>query len=208
MRLLLVGNGPAPDLAAQAAWATHIIQINKCVHAPALAGKPTIAVYMNNTGPVAREIAAALVALRETPGMAAATIVFARNPVLYWLKKAGMQLKRDGRWREYRLNRTAEATARAALPAERPGLLSSLWLELKLRRRGMPPSFQPSTGMVAYDEITAQLGPLGELRLAGFTFEGWEQHPWEIERELVKEVVLSPRLRFLKERMGEGVNPL
>jgi hypothetical protein len=51
---------------------------------------------------------------------------------------------------------------------------------------GMGPSCMPSTGMIAYHWLSQRLKPRDSLDIAGFTFEGWEGHPWKIEKTLVK----------------------
>jgi hypothetical protein len=55
-------------------------------------------------------------------------------------------------------------------------------------RAGMPPGNMPSTGMVAYHWLLKKLAPGDSLDIAGFTFEGWNRHPWEIERTIIKGV--------------------
>jgi hypothetical protein len=64
----------------------------------------------------------------------------------------------------------------------------TLQLERRLLELGMPPSCMPSTGMIAYHWLKWKLRRGDSLDIAGFTFEGWEGHPWAIEKTLVKGV--------------------
>jgi hypothetical protein len=50
----------------------------------------------------------------------------------------------------------------------------------------MPPSFMPSTGMVAYDWLRRRLRTGDSLAVEGFAFQGWEGHPWQIESQLIR----------------------
>ena len=117
-----------------------------------------------------------------------ATIIRGRNPLFYAAKRAFLQAQN---WRlslyDYQLTQSWKMLAKK-WPVESVSLSSSMRLEYQLRRLGMAQDAMPSTGMIAYDWLLQRLKPDDYLTVAGFTFEGWPGHPWEIERGLVLSV--------------------
>ena len=187
MHYLLVGNGTAHDLARASDAADSIIQINGCRHAAVLDADKTRHIFIANMG---ETVSAPLCrAIKEQGALLGdATIIRGRNPLFYAAKRAFLQAQN---WRlslyDYQLTQSWKMLAKK-WPIESVSLSSSMRLEYQLRRLGMAQDAMPSTGMIAYDWLLQRLKPDDHLTVAGFTFEGWPGHPWEIERELVLSV--------------------
>ncbi|MDP9128067.1 MAG: hypothetical protein M3N08_07410 [Pseudomonadota bacterium] len=183
MRYLLVGNGPAPDIEAAAEQADVIVQINRCIHADRLPAERTRYIFLVNTDVnLSARVVDELYAARDS--FKNVSIVRARNPTLYTFKKLLLIAQGKGRWRNFRLS-PAWKRLRKLWPVQKVSLVSSFILEVEMSSRGMPLDFQPSTGLIAYRWLRARLKPGDSLDIAGFTFEGWDRHPWRIERQLV-----------------------
>jgi len=179
MHYLIVGNSQDADLSG-AAHADVTIQINDCRYADKLPLVRNQYIFLTNAGPYSGSIVDRLLTRRAS--IPFAQIILARNPLFYALKK---RLLPRHRHRDYQLtwewDRLHKSWAARAVSC-----FSTLRLERRLVKLGMPPSFMPSTGMIAYDWVSRQLRGGDVLEVRGFTFQGWDQHPWEIERQLVK----------------------
>jgi hypothetical protein len=183
MRYLLVGNGPAPDISALAAKSDYVIQINGCRHAEQIPPHLTRYVFLVNTG-IEAATRAATELYEKRALLPNARIVLARNPAFYLMKKWALRAKGNWHWRDCDLCH-AWKKLRGIWPIEVYPFLHTLNLDLELTTHGMQGSMQPSTGLLAYEWITSRLTPMDRLDIAGFTFEGWDGHPWEIERRVV-----------------------
>jgi hypothetical protein len=179
---LLVGNGPAPGLAAAVRKADAVVQINDCRHAQALPPR-TRYVFLTNSGPEVSRLVGCLSSYRRED-FPYARIVLARNPAFYTLKQWLLRAM-NRHWRDYELSQ-AWTQLRPMWPIETVSFLSALRLDRQLRALGMPGGCMPSTGMIAYDWLSRRLDYDDTLAVEGFTFEGWEGHPWNIERQLIR----------------------
>ena len=181
VRYLLVGNGPAADIATKARHADAVIQTNSCVHREAIPPEKMSHVCVVNTSDPAsiNGVAAMLRRLEELP--AQTCIVFTRNPTFYWLKSFAAWLYNPDGLRcflpfKIDLGRSSETVS----------FLATCLLEFKMLRAGMPLRNMPSTGMVAFDWLSKKLKPGDSLDIDGFTFQGWDRHSWDVERKLIK----------------------
>lgn len=160
-----------------------IVQINDCRHVDRVDASLTKYVVMTNGEfVVAERLMDSLYPLRDR--LKAAKVIFARNRVLMYAKKA--MLKCMG---------SVDAGTFVHVPA--PEEFARLWnveevsfemsieLEMKLRRLGMRLGDMPSTGLIAYEWLRHNMAPQDSLQLAGFTFQGWDHHPWAIEKQIV-----------------------
>lgn len=180
MRYLLVGNGAAPHIADKARHADTVIQINDCKHRDKIdPAKMALVVLVNVSD---KYVISKVVGMAQNLDLPAHTrILLSRNIAFYHFKNFLVWLKRGEAGRgllPFRLDFDR--------PVEMVSFFSSLRLELELLQNGMPMSFMPSTGMIAWWWLSRQLKPGDSLDITGFTFEGWGHHPWEIERSLVK----------------------
>jgi hypothetical protein len=55
----------------------------------------------------------------------------------------------------------------------------------------------PSLGFAAFDALT-RAGRYTTLTLIGFTFEGWQHHPWAKERAIVQSCERDGRVALLR----------
>lgn len=186
MHYLLVGNGPAAGLAAAASQADVIVQINDCPHAQTLPRSRTLYVFLVNSGgpDVCPQVVERLIGRRAY--LPNASIVLARNPAFYTMKRWLMRARRHRHWGDYRLSK-AWTRLRGLCRIHTVSCLYALRLELLLIEGGMPRSFMPSTGMIAYDWLRRRLRPGDSVAIEGFTFQGWHRHPWNVERQLVRQ---------------------
>jgi len=180
---LLVGNAPTATLAVAAARADVIVQINDCPHAAALPAARNHYIFLTNSGPNVSELVDRLLSRRDY--IPHARVVLARNPTFYMIKTWLLRLRRRSLWRDYQLSHTWRKLC-GVWPVQKVSFFSTFRLEQKLIAMGMPPRCMPSTGMLAYDWLSRQLHPGDSIAIEGFTFEGWHQHPWQIESQLVR----------------------
>jgi hypothetical protein len=180
MRYLLVGNGAATDIATKAKHADAVIQINRCAHREAIAPEKMSHVCVVNTvDPAAFHDTVAMLRGLNLP--AHTKIVFTRNPAFYWLKSfAAWLYNPDG------LRCFLPFKIDLAWSSETVSFLATCLLEFRMLRAGMPLRNLPSTGMVAFDWLSKKLRPGDSLDIDGFTFEGWDRHSWDVERQLIK----------------------
>jgi hypothetical protein len=183
MRYLLVGNGPSKDVEAKAKHAEAIVQINSCMHAARIPFGKTTHVFLVNTG-----INACPPTVKELMGkkelLPSITVVRSRNEVFYYLKGKLIGLRSQWHARDYIVN---DAWRNLPWPTEEVSFKSTMKLEYKLLKAGMPVGWVPSTGMIAYHWLRQKLTSGDSLDITGFTFEGvFERHPWEIEKTLIK----------------------
>lgn len=180
MRYLLVGNGPTNDVGVKAKHADAVIQINDCQHNDQAIAEKTRYIFVSNSGDTSLPLLDHI--LRHKYSFPNAQIICARNPLYYTVKKWLLRLRGNSLVPNYEILPAWERlTGRIFV-----SFLQTMRLEFKLRKHGMAPSLMPSTGMIAYHWLCQRLEPADSLDLVGFTFEGWEHHPWDIERKLVK----------------------
>ena len=196
---LLIGNatGQTEKVAHAAAQADVIVQINHCHYADVLPKVRACYLFLANTGIHTGAITDHLLSICHMPVFNNTTLLLARNPAFYTIKKYLLQARRLELAKDYVVNEQWEPASRL-WPTETISFLSAVMLDLALSRRGMPPSYQPSTGMIAYDWIRRRLRPHDRLAVEGFTFEGWRFHPWAVEREVIKPI---PRDRAAANRL-------
>jgi hypothetical protein len=181
MRYLLVGNGPSHDVEAKAKHADAVVQVNGCAHGDLIPSGAATHIFIVNTGFIAcPTVVKALLTKKDQ--LFGARIVLARNPLFYRVKHRLAALARSWTTIDCVLN---DAWKELDCPTEVVSFVSALSLEYKLWRLGKPPSFLPSTGMVAYHWLCRRLQPGDSLDVTGFTFEGWDGHPWAIEKRLI-----------------------
>jgi hypothetical protein len=183
MDYLLVGNGPASDLANVTKQADAIAQINDCPHAEELPVNRTRYIFLSNPGQDTKQLVDKLISRRVL--FPHAKIILVRNPAFYTVKKSLLKSFGRAAWHNYRLSEDWKRL-REYWPIEIVSCFSALRLERKLRALGMPRSCMPSTGMITYDWLSRQLFRSDSLEIQGFSFEGWDRHPWHVERQLVR----------------------
>ena len=189
MHYLLIGNGDIDLNAFSEALneADVIIQINKCRHIELTKGHSTSYIFLVNTGEDVSELVSHLLSLNNYPELKSTSIILARN-ILYYLLKLQLlkQLSRPS-WVFYSTSSSYLKLANL-WRVKSVSFLFSLLLDIRLFRLGMPPSSMPSTGLIAYMWLRKRLCKNDTLKVIGFTFEGWERHPWDIERKLLTTV--------------------
>lgn len=177
-----MGNGPAPDIATKARHADAVIQINACAHREWIAPEKMSHVCVTNTSdPATIESIVSMLLSLDLP--AHTRIVFSRNHTFYWLKAFVAwlgQAKTVQNFLPFKID--------LARRSETISFLASCRLEYTMLSAGMAPGSMPSTGMVAYHWLSRKLRAGDSLDLAGFTFEGWDRHAWDVERKLLKGV--------------------
>ncbi len=179
MHYLLVGNAECKNVAELAKDADVIVQINSCRH-NAMLPKRTGYVFLINSGGQMSSV----VQKMPLPELGNATVILARNPMLYSLKKRLLKaIKIPG-------FETFEMCPKPSLPmpVKMISFFEAFRLEYRMRRNGMAFRFHPSTGMVAYYWLCNRIKDEDSISIAGFTFEGWHGHPWAIERRLIKPI--------------------
>lgn len=186
MNYLLVGNGPTTNLGAVANKADVIVQINDCKYAAELPTFRKQYIFLTNTGPHVSSLVEKLLSRREH--IPFARVFLARNPLLYTVRKCLSAADLRG---DYRVSQAWKQLL-GVWRTEAVSCWSTFRLERQLETLGMPANLMPSTGMIAYDWISRRLRCGDSLEVMGFTFEGWNRHPWEIERQLIK----PKRLRY------------
>jgi len=183
VKYILVGNGDI-DQAADWSNADCVVQFNLCRHRARVPAAAARYVFISNTGTPSECSVRFLLAERDDPAIAGAVMMNARNPAFYRLKQAGLLMACAAGWRDYAVSdatRQLAGTWRVATM----GFRETLKLETRMRHAGMPAAQMPSTGMVAFDWVQRRMQPEDRLELAGFSWEGWEGHAWQIERRLM-----------------------
>lgn len=62
------------------------------------------------------------------------------------------------------------------------------------------PKMQPSTGFLGLQYVLQRYGACGAtITLVGFTFAGWERHPWQAEQAVVEALEHEGRIRWLRQ---------
>jgi hypothetical protein len=186
MRYLLIGNAPncADAVVENAAHADVIIQCNGCTYAEVLPSVRDNYVFVSNTAPKPEIIGAIehrLTSLRSLPVFTSTSIILCRNPRAYTLGAYLLRGRLNVRTEFFELNRF--------WPVRAVSFVSTVRLHTSLLKLGMQIRQMPSTGMVAYDWIRRRLRPTDSLLVAGFTHQGWQGHPWHLEREIIKPVI-------------------
>lgn len=190
MRYLLVGNAPncTDAVAKKAEHADAVVQCNNCAYARMLPSVQHNYVFVTNTvrrpGTI-RALEHRLTSLRSLPAFASTDIVLCRNPYAYAL---GRRIFR-GRFDVYRRS----SVLSRFWPVRTVSFASTVRLHMSLLKRGMEIRQVPSTGMVAYDWVRRRLQPGDSLLLVAFTHQGWQGHPWHLEREIMRPVTAGAR---------------
>lgn len=182
---LLVGNGECKNLSESAKNADVIIQINACRHLTNIPKKKTHYIFVTNTGQIFPHI---IDAIRDNQryfchGIMPGKIILARNPTFYRLKRR-LHFKGSPLGDAFYASKIRKYLS-LILDCQTISFRQSYNLERKMRSLGMPAHFMPSTGMIAYDWICKKMCKGDSLMLEGFTFEGWDRHPWEIEKKII-----------------------
>ena len=167
-----------------AAHADVIIQCNGCTYAEVLPSVQDNYVFVSNTAPKPEIIGAIehrLTSLRSLPVFTSTSIILCRNPRAYTLGAYLLRGRLNVRTEFFELNRF--------WPVRAVSFVSTVRLHTSLLKLGMQIRQMPSTGMVAYDWIRRRLRPTDSLLVAGFTHQGWQGHPWHLEREIIKPVI-------------------
>ncbi len=202
MHYLLVGNAPHDDLQALAIKSDIIIQMNSCIHAETLSPFPSQYVFGTNTGRPLVKWTTQIREHRNRGWLQNPVVILARNPNFYRLKRYLQlaKLETDSQsftpsndWKELGRDWRIELMSYSA----------SSSLEKKMRLLGMESNSMPSTGMVAYDWICNRLTEDDSLTLAGFTFEGWQRHPWHIEKDIIKPSAVGVKKYWFEEFLGK-----
>jgi hypothetical protein len=192
MRYLLLGNAPDANL-SEASLADVIVQINTCPHADKLPPDRTRFVFILNTDPeLSTRVIDHLSLCRDL--LPNATIILARNPVFYTLKKWAMRARNHWHWRENRLS-PAWKRLKGIWPIKTISLLATVQLEMEMLSLGMPHSFHPSTGLIAYKWILRRMTAGDVLDVAGFTHQGWDRHSWAIEKQIISAPIYGTNRR-------------
>jgi hypothetical protein len=172
VRYLLVGNGDDDGITGKSANADVIIQFNRCRYMKVLDNAKTSYIFVVNTGGELSEILSSLPAT-------ARPLMLSRNPMFYNIKKTIMKTTGRYGWHYFTVDSAPDGL-------ETVSFIETAMLEWKLLRLGMRPGSTPSTGAIAYYWITRRMRAGDRVDIAGFTFTGWDRHPWEIERQFVK----------------------
>lgn len=145
-------------------------------------------IFIANTRPVAREI---LKYVNETVRSAIGDnfiLVVSRNENFYNTKNLNLQALNDEMHIKYGvvLNKKGLSDDFDVIEV---GHSFSEDLDDSLIRRGMKVGQMPSTGLIAYEWLKTIMNTGDELRIAGFTHSGWWGHPWELEKDIIKDYV-------------------
>jgi len=179
VKYLLLGNGDIADQPMPEADC--VIQFNLCDHRDLVAPETQRFIFISNSGEPAARTVDFLRANANHPAIAGAMIICARNPGFYRLKQCWLRLTFSKAWRHYRVS-----PAPGRLPKfETLTFPDAVRLERVMRHAGMPRTMMPSTGMIAWDWVHRRMHPGDHLSIAGFTWQGWEGHAWDIERRLM-----------------------
>ena len=184
MKYLLLGNGPLPEQAG-VIDADLVVQFNLCVHRARVPPFVRRYVFISNTGAPAEQSVAFFVENKNDPTLAGAVVMCARNPTFYRLKRCALKLFGSEAQQHYTVSPAPRELHRIAV-VETMSFLATLRLETRMREEGMTASMMPSTGMIAFDWVVRGMRPGDRLAIAGFSWEGWEGHPWEIERRIMR----------------------
>ena len=179
--VLLLGNGPAPpDVDRLVARADTVVRFNQCESARGDEEARTDVLAVNATGqPGLNMLDKGLPRCAST-----ATVFFARNVEVHWR-----------RYRQFGLGRVPKALVpmhqamvvhfglgrHVAIPA---GDYDAVFERL-LGLDGAADFIMPSLGFTVLD-LLAHRTYGSRLGIAGFSFEGWDGHPWRKERTLAE----------------------
>ncbi len=101
----------------------------------------------------------------------------------------GVRRSANGRVHRDDRDHTRALVERLCTPERAVDILGAAVHERACRALGLTPDGaderRPSTGFVALHHHLVARGPRGRTLLYGFTFEGWEGHPWQREREWI-----------------------
>lgn len=208
-RIVIVGNGPVPDSAANAiASADCVIRFNDCrSYRP---GERTDIVAVCNTGRPAKMMLGTSVASAVHPTilptawaahpavMAAGGIWCVRNPAVFAALRAPLALTHpelddfcDDETEGFKAFAQASGKTFRVLDAE-----TQHFLEMMLARFSPAAYIVPSTGLVVIADVLGA-HPAADIALAGFAHVGWEGHPFAAEAQLVDRWIAEGRLRRL-----------
>jgi hypothetical protein len=180
---LIVGNGPTNDLSSVLKTYDQFIQINDCIHSAHLSDFRTRYIFITNSGRVPSDV---FNKLREKiNGFTHTEVILVRNPLFYTLKSLVLRLAGKRDWADFRTSAVFDGL-KPKRKIRTISFFETLAIEIKLMRLGMRPSLMPSTGLIAYLWMMKRIMPIDTISLAGFTFEGWTGHPWDIEKAIVK----------------------
>jgi hypothetical protein len=174
VRYLPIGNGPDKEIEAKISSANIFVQINSCEHAGLVPKGKRSYIFVTNAGGHSAGIMSKI-------GHGNHVVIFARNPLFYSIKKYVLRILGSKSWQYFSVDRTPSGFCHI-------NVIKSCRLELKFLRQGMKLSYMPSTGAIAYHWTVMALQPGDSLDIAGFAFEGWYRHPWELEMQLIKTI--------------------
>lgn len=190
-RLAIVGSGRIRfDQSRMIDACNPVIRFNECKNYGRNCGRRTDILCLTNTGGPAMRM------IREAPIRSAP---YRDGVTEVWLPRdsgvhaaLGVDMPADGC-----LDVSAELLERSALADRRvirfdAGLNERVFRELQ--RRSARPFTCPSTGILAIEYVAGQARFDGyEKYIFGFSFRGWEGHPWRAERDLVHARVAARR---------------
>ena len=188
-RIALVGNAPTgTDAAAAIDACERVVRFNDARGFGGEAGSKATDLFLVNRGGAPAEWLRDPALARRPAVAAASRVVLPLHPDSAYLpirRDAAGRVHRDDRDHSARLRERLETPARAVirLPARHHERCCAA---LGLDPAGGVDDGRPSTGFVALAWYLDALAPGWRVVLHGFTFEGWEGHPWRREREWVE----------------------
>ena len=191
MKYVLLGNGKIKP-SKSFADADCVVQFNHCRHIDRVPPAAQRWVFLSNTGSPMQRNVEILCAMPDHPALQDAVMMQARNPAFYRLKRAWLRLRLSPHWQDFTPSDAGAALA-AFWSVKTMNFGASLGLDRLLRARGMAAHMMPSTGMIAFDWVRAQMRPEDLLRIEGFGWQGWEGHPWAIERAMMQAFLARQR---------------
>lgn len=188
MRILLVGNGIINENIDDASSAyDFVVQINKCKNSTKLLLEKTKYIFITNTGnpSEADSIKESLVEIYNSNLNPVNPIIFfSRNRKFNEKKINIMKTNSDDRY--FMFETTSGADKYWGFPCKEVDEEFSTDHEILMLQHGMKPWEMPSTGIIAFHWLQREFGRSATIRIIGFSHEGWEGHPWEVERGLLQ----------------------
>lgn len=183
---LLVGNADIGDEALMRLgdWADVIVQMNKCRHLDRLPAEKTRHVVVTNTGVPTRSIVGFFVTVVRKKIPRDTDLLFTRNEQFYAEKMERLRLAESAWFPKFECTFKKELVV-GKVPTAEVDYDFTEALEGRMRAAGMRDWQMPSTGMVAFEWFNARRAPGDEVKLIGFTHEGWGGHPWAVEKKLL-----------------------
>lgn len=194
--VFLVGNGEVDrDLSSRIDAAGRVIRFNEATNYGGNTGTRCDVLALNNTGSWARRLGREGFLKGSPFAERCRTILFPQQPYPTW-KRLLLRLA-NRTWRlEYSRRILAANGLRDKEVIYLPAGFADTCLRA-LRTLGRPAvrARSPSTGFLVLEHCIAAR-PEATIELAGFSFEGWKRHPFDLERRAVERYERQGRIRL------------